>query len=56
MITSGRSVCVHAYASSLNQTLHGIAADVDIQKRNVARDILSADKDFGVIFFLMPNG
>ncbi|MGA7899472.1 MAG: cache domain-containing protein [Nitrososphaeraceae archaeon] len=46
----------HAYASSLNQTLHGIAADVDIQKRKVARDILSADKDFGVIFFLMPNG
>ena len=46
----------HAYASSLNQTLHGIAADVDIQKRKVAQDILSADKDFGVIFFLMPNG
>ena len=46
----------HAYASSLNQTLHGIAADVDIQKRKVARDILSVDKDFGVIFFLMPNG
>ena len=46
----------HAYASSLNQTLHGIAADVDIQKRKVARDILSTDKDFGVIFFLMPNG
>ena len=42
----------HAYASSLNQTLHGIAADVDIQRRKVARDILSADKDFGVIFFL----
>ena len=46
----------HAYASSLNQTLHGIAADIDIQKRKIARDILSADKDFGVIFFLMPNG
>ena len=46
----------HTYASSLNQTLHGIAADVDIQKRKVAGDILSADKDFGVIFFLMPNG
>jgi hypothetical protein len=46
----------HAYASSLNQTLHGIAAEVDIQKRKVAQDILSVDKDFGVIFFLMPNG
>lgn len=46
----------HTYASFLNQSLHGIPANVDIQKRNVARDILSADKDFGVIFFLMPNG
>ena len=47
------------YASSLNQTLrtsHGIGRDVDIQKRKVAQNILSADKDFGVIFFLMPNG
>lgn len=42
----------HTDASSLNQTLHGIAADVDIQKRKIAGDILSADKDFGVIFFL----
>src|SRR5205085_1207426 len=47
------------YASSLNQTLrtlHGIGKDLDIQKRKVAQNILSADKDFGVIFFLMPNG
>ena len=46
----------HAYASFLNQSLHGIPANVDIQKRNVALDILSADKGLGVIFFLMPNG
>jgi hypothetical protein len=47
------------YASSLNQTLrtlHGIGRDQDIQKRMVAQNILSADKDFGVIFFVMPNG
>lgn len=47
------------YASSLNQTLrtlHGIGKDLDIQKRKVAQNILSADKDLGVIFFLMPNG
>ena len=56
-ITSNLSeVKNHTYASFLNQSLHGIPANVDIQKRNVARDILSADKDFGVIFFLMPNG
>jgi hypothetical protein len=56
-ITSNLSeVKNHTYASFLNQSLHGIPANVDIQKRNVARDILSADKDFGVIFFLMSNG
>ena len=41
----------HTYASFLKQSLHGIAANVDIQKRKVAQDILSADKDFGIIFF-----
>jgi Cache domain len=46
----------HTYTSFLKQSLHGIAANVDIQKRKVAQAILSADKDFGVIFFLMPNG
>ena len=49
----------HSYASSLNQTLrtlHGIGRDLDIQKRKVAQNILSADKDLEVIFFLMPNG
>ena len=48
-----------SYASSLNQTLrtlHGIGRDIDIQKRKVAQNILSADKDLEVIFFLMPNG
>jgi Cache domain len=47
------------YASSLNQTLrtlHGICRDQDIQKRKVAQNILSVDKDFETIFFLMPNG
>ena len=37
------------YASSLNQTLrtlHGIGRDQDIQKRKVAQNILSVDKDF----------
>jgi hypothetical protein len=47
------------YASSLNQTLgtlHGIGKDLDIPKRKVAQNILSVDKDFETIFFLMPNG
>jgi Cache domain len=47
------------YADLLNQTLttlHGIPQQADIEKRKVAQDILIADKDFEVIFSLMPNG
>lgn len=44
------------YATSISPELHGIPQDLDIPKRKVAQDILTSDKDFGVIFFLMPNG
>jgi hypothetical protein len=44
------------YASSISSQLHGIPRDVDMPKRKVAQDILDTDKDFQVIFFLMPNG
>lgn len=44
------------YATSINPELHGIPQDHDISKRKVAQNILIADKDFEVIFFLMPNG
>jgi hypothetical protein len=44
------------FASSISPELHGIPRDADISKRKVAQDILAADKDFQVIFFLMPNG
>ena len=44
------------FASSISTELHGIPRDADIPKRKVAQDILAADKDFQVIFFLMPNG
>jgi hypothetical protein len=47
------------YANLLNQTLktlHGIPKDADIQKRQVAQNILSNYRDFQVIFFIMPNG
>jgi len=46
-------------AHLLNQTLttlRGIPKDADIQKRQVAQNILSNYKDFQVIFFIMPNG
>jgi hypothetical protein len=44
------------FASSIAPQLNGIPKDVDMPKRNVAQDILTTDKDFEVIFFLMPNG
>jgi hypothetical protein len=44
------------YNNSIDPTLHGIPKDLDIPKRNIAQHILAAEKDFEVIFFLMPNG
>jgi len=48
-----------SFANLLNQTLttlHGIPKDADIQKRQIAQDILSNYKDLQIIFFVMPNG
>ena len=44
------------FANSINPELHGIPRDMDLPKRKVAQDILETDKDFEVIYFLMPNG
>jgi cache domain-containing protein len=44
------------FASSISPELHGIPRDTDMPKRNVAQNILDTDKDFEVIYFLMPNG
>jgi hypothetical protein len=43
-------------ASLINPSFHGIPKDADMEKRQVAQNILSIDKDFGRIFYLMPNG
>ena len=45
-----------SYTSSISSELHGIPKDLDIAKRKVAHNILTSDKDFEVIFLLMPNG
>jgi hypothetical protein len=42
-------------AHLINETLHGIPQDVDIEKRQIAQNILS-HKDFQIIIFIMPNG
>ena len=47
------------YAHLLNQTLdtlHGIPQYVDIQKRQVAKDMLSSNSGFQIVLFVMPNG
>ena len=43
-------------ASLINPSFHGIPKDTEIQKRQLFQNILSIDKDFEVIFYLMPNG
>ena len=43
-------------ASLINPSFHGIPKEADMEKRQVAHNILSIDKDFGRIFYLMPNG
>jgi Cache domain len=47
------------YVHLLNQTLkilHGIPEYADIEKRQVAKNIISGNSDLYEIFFIMPNG
>ncbi|HYJ03169.1 MAG TPA: cache domain-containing protein [Nitrososphaeraceae archaeon] len=43
-------------ASLINPSFHGIPKDAEIQNRQIFQNILSIDKDFEVISYLMPNG
>ena len=48
-----------SFAYLLNQTLstlHGIPQNADVEKREIAKNILASDKDFFEIVFFMPNG
>lgn len=44
------------YVSSINASQRGIPEDVDIEKRGVAKQLLSEHQEFASIFFLTPNG
>jgi hypothetical protein len=47
-----------SYANMLNntlKTLYGIPKDADLAKRNVAQDVLAANKDFRVITFILES-
>ena len=45
-----------SYAHLLNQTLHGIPRYADMEKRQVAKNIMASNSDLYKIFFIMPNG
>jgi hypothetical protein len=44
------------YANNISKTYMGIPENLDTAKRNVAKEILHDNKDFGSIYFTMPNG
>ncbi|MBA3977058.1 MAG: cache domain-containing protein [Nitrosopumilus sp.] len=44
------------YFGNISQLHMGISENLDSEKRNVAKEILSHNKDFGSIYFTMPNG
>jgi hypothetical protein len=44
------------YASNISESYMGIHKDLDTEKRDIAKQILSLNKDFGSVYFLLPNG
>jgi Cache domain len=45
-----------SYANAITEKFMGIPQDLDLQKRNVATDVLTLNKDIATIFFLTPKG
>jgi hypothetical protein len=44
-----------SFANFITKKYMGIPANIDVQKRSIAQDILSRDKDIRNIYFLIPN-
>jgi hypothetical protein len=44
------------YASNISERYMGIPKDLDTEKRDIAKQIHSLNKDFGSVYFLLPNG
>ncbi len=44
------------YASNISERYMGIPKDLDTEKRDIAKQILSLNKDFGSVYFLLLNG
>ena len=45
-----------SYANNISKTYMGIPENLDTAKRKVAQEVLHDNKDFGSIYFTMPNG
>ena len=45
-----------SYANMITEKFMGIPQSLDLQKRNIARNILENDRDIASIFFLIPKG
>ena len=45
-----------SFANNISKIHMGISENLDVEKRKVAQEILSRDKDFGSIYFALPNG
>jgi hypothetical protein len=45
-----------SFANNISKIHMGISENLDVEKRKVAQKILSRDKDFGSIYFTLPNG
>lgn len=44
------------FADNISKAHMGIPENLDLAKRKIAQEILSKNKDFGSVYFTMPNG
>ena len=44
------------HTSNISESYKGIPIDLETDKRDIAKRILSLNKDFGSVYFLLPNG
>ena len=56
MIPRVGKLVMYLYANSINSSLHGVADRNDIEKRQIAENILKYGNTFEAITFLLPNG
>ena len=48
------SVAIEAPPELINESSHGIIENIDLPKRQVAKDVIQNYRDFEYLFFLLP--